>query len=136
MPVRILGCTDCVLFFAHILAIEILAFALALALALAVNPQAYPGFRTLPFILSAPLGTGNGSALPGAISAEATALPQSHKFDALLINEAFFMVKANKSGIQQKNLTAAYGARARLGARARAHKTSANDPDEPSFEGG
>ena len=50
-------------FFAHILTIEILAPApapaLALALALVVHPQAHPGFRTPPFLLSPSRNTGS-----------------------------------------------------------------------------
>jgi hypothetical protein len=58
---------------------------------------------------------------------------KSHKFQALLINDAFLVVNVHRSGRQRKKLAAACGASASLGARAsaRTHKTSANGPDEP-----
>ena len=53
----------------------------------------------------------------------------SRKRHALLINDAFLVVNVPMSGLQRKNLTAAFGARARLGAGARAHITSTKEPD-------
>ena len=59
----------------------------------------------------------------------------SRKRHALLINDAFLVVNVPMSGLQRKNLTAAFGARARLGARARAraYKTSTEELDEPEL---
>ena len=145
LPKRFLAPPDLPYFFAHTRTIKILAPALAPALV--VHPQAHPGFRTPPISSLATSGysvildhlftTGNSSALPGVILSKGktpTAASTSHVAVLSMAEPRARSKHRRRSAGERLPLPSViFGARARLGARARAHKTSAENPDEPDL---